>query len=186
MCQSQFCSGLPPHCFPLLHDLTISSPCPISRVLFKAFCGVTFPASDCCCHTHLTRVRDSFSLLVRAPKTAVSTDRGLLQVWKHELFREFSDKLVSQEEQASLFTTFCDACMDKLKYPKPSAPVVAPLPPTSNTTSSGTLGGKEKVSARNTGRESERKRDKSPSSTPRIPANKSSSPRARHLKKAVV
>lgn len=60
----------------------------------------------------------------RAPRASMSGDSALLQVWKHELMREFSDKLITDGDRSKLFDAFCDAVKECINFPKPSAPGV--------------------------------------------------------------
>lgn len=114
--------------------------------------------------------------LFRAPRSAASADSVLLQLWKHELLREFSDKLLSDIERAQLFEAFRSAVADCIEFPKPSAPstastvVTAPIP------------AQNKAGARLSGRDSRRA---SPAATPRQQAP-GASPRAKQLKNAPV
>ena len=110
--------------------------------------------------------------VLRVPKAAANSDANLLQVWKHELMREFSDKLVSEPEREELYNVFCTACTESFVFPKPSAPsatsnpaaaapAAAQQPPTS---------ARERKSARG---DSDKKRAGSPAVTPRRPTGAS-------------
>ena len=112
----------------------------------------------------------------RAPRSAASANNVLLQLWKHELLREFSDKLLSDAERAQLFEAFRSAVTDCIEFPKPSAPA------TSSAAAAAPIPEQNKAGARLSGRESRRA---SPAATPRL-QTPGASPRAKQLKNAPV